>query len=129
MALEIPGLYNIAASQETGRKVRSDTDANRRSSDIQEHTQSVRDNIRQNAEENSRRTEEQLNETIREIQKYAQTFNKRLKFSVNEELERVIVKVVDGNTDKVIKEIPPEALQRVLLRIREAIGILFDTTI
>ncbi|MCF7927979.1 MAG: flagellar protein FlaG [Spirochaetales bacterium] len=129
MALEIPGLSNIAASQETGRKVRSDTDASRRSSDIQEHTQSVRDNIRQNAEENSRRTEEQLNETIREIQKYAQTFNKRLKFSVNDELERVIVKVVDGNTDKVIKEIPPEALQRVLLRIREAIGILFDTTI
>lgn len=129
MALEIPGLSNIAASQETGRKVRNDTDSSRRSSDIEEHTQSVRANIRQNADENSRRTEEQLNEAIREIQEYAQTFNKRLKFSVNDELERVIVKVVDGNTDKVIKEIPPEALQRVLLRIREAIGILFDTTI
>ena len=61
-----------------------------------------------------------------EILDYTQFFNKRLKFSVNEELDQVVVKVIDGKTDKVIKEIPPEVLQRMHVRIREAIGLLID---
>ncbi len=38
----------------------------------------------------------------------------------------MVVKVIDGNTDKVIKELPPKELQRVHMRIREAIGLLLD---
>jgi len=56
-------------------------------------------------------------------------FNRRLKFSVNEEINRVVVKVVDGSTDKVIKEIPPEEIQRLIVRIKETIGLLFDEQI
>ncbi len=56
-------------------------------------------------------------------------FNKRLKFSVNEEIDRVVVKVVDAVTDKVIKEIPPEEMQRLIARIKETIGLLFDEKI
>ena len=56
-------------------------------------------------------------------------FNRHLKFSVNEEIDRVVVKVVDGSTDKVIKEIPPEEIQKLVARIRETIGILFDEEI
>ncbi|GAB1455323.1 MAG: flagellar protein FlaG [Spirochaetia bacterium] len=53
-------------------------------------------------------------------------FNKRLSFSLNEKLDQVVVKVIDTDTDKVIREIPPEELQHVHERIREVIGILFD---
>ncbi|MGD9940352.1 MAG: flagellar protein FlaG [Clostridia bacterium] len=53
-------------------------------------------------------------------------FNKRLSFRVNEKLGQVVVKVIDVNTDKVIREIPPEELQHVHERIREVIGLLFD---
>jgi flagellar protein FlaG len=56
-------------------------------------------------------------------------FNRRLKFSVNEEIDRVVVKVIDGTTDKVIKEIPPEEIQKLIARIKETIGILFDEEI
>lgn len=56
-------------------------------------------------------------------------FNKRLKFSVNRELNQVIVKVIDSSTDEVIKEIPPEELQRVQAKIKEAIGLLIDEII
>jgi uncharacterized FlaG/YvyC family protein len=56
-------------------------------------------------------------------------FNRRLQFSVNEEIDRVVVKVVDASTDKVIKEIPPEEMQRLIARIRETIGLLFDQEI
>ena len=66
---------------------------------------------------------------IREIVDYTRFFNKRLRFSINEELDRVVVKVIDRETDKVIKEIPPEVLQRLHVRIREAIGLLIDESI
>lgn len=53
-------------------------------------------------------------------------FNRRLSFSLNEKLGQIVVKVIDSDTDKVIREIPPKELQHVHERIREVIGILFD---
>jgi flagellar protein FlaG len=38
----------------------------------------------------------------------------------------VTINVIDGETDKVIKQIPPEAIQKLHERIREEMGILFD---
>lgn len=63
---------------------------------------------------------------LSELTDVSAAMNKRLTFSINEKLDQVVVKVVDTETDKVIREIPLEALQRVHERIREVIGILFD---
>jgi len=63
------------------------------------------------------------------LQEAFRLFNRRLKFSVNKEIDRVVVKVIDGTTDKVIKEIPPEEIQKLVARIKETIGILFDEQI
>jgi len=38
----------------------------------------------------------------------------------------VIVKVIDKETDKVIKELPPAELQRLHSNLKEAIGLLFN---
>jgi flagellar protein FlaG len=61
-----------------------------------------------------------------DLARVSATFNRRLSFSVNEKLGQVVVKVIDAETDKVIKEIPPEELQHVYERIREVIGLLLD---
>lgn len=63
---------------------------------------------------------------LSELQQVSMAFNRRLSFSVNEKLDQVVVKVIDTQSDKVIKEIPPVELQHVHERIREVIGILFD---
>ena len=72
---------------------------------------------------------EKIGKSIQEIEQLSSYFNRRLKFSINRELGEVVVKVIDGETDKVIKVLPPEALQRLHERIREAVGLLFDVTI
>ena len=64
-----------------------------------------------------------------ELSLVTEAFQKRLKFSINRELEMVVVKVIDTQTDKVIKELPPEEIQRLHVRIREAIGLLIDEEI
>ena len=56
----------------------------------------------------------------------SQTFDKKLKFVVDQNTNEVIVKVVDKSTDKVIKVLPPEELQRLHRKLKETIGFLFN---
>jgi len=70
-----------------------------------------------------------LGKNLEILREAFQMFNRKLKFSVNQEIDRVVVKVVDGTTDKVIKEIPPAEIQKLVARIKETIGILFDEEI
>lgn len=67
-----------------------------------------------------------LKAAIRDIQRVGETFNRRLSFRFNEKLGEVVVKVIDNDTDKVVREIPPAELQRVYEHIREVLGLLFD---
>ncbi|MCX7788614.1 MAG: flagellar protein FlaG [Spirochaetes bacterium] len=68
-------------------------------------------------------------QNLKELEGLTRFLNRRLKFSFNEELQQVVVKIVDGETDKVIKVLPPEEVQKLHLRIRETLGILFDQLI
>lgn len=59
----------------------------------------------------------------------SQTFHSaatKLQFSVNKELGKVIIKVVDKNADKVLKEIPSADMQQVQLALRRNLGLLVD---
>ena len=53
----------------------------------------------------------------------------KLQFSVNKELGSVVVSIVDSTTNQVIRQIPSEDMQKLKLRIRKAIGSMFDEVI
>ncbi|MBI9103402.1 MAG: flagellar protein FlaG [Spirochaetales bacterium] len=63
---------------------------------------------------------------LKNILKMTEFYNKELRYSIDRELDQVIVKVVNSQTDKVIKEIPPEELQRLYRSMKEALGQLID---
>jgi flagellar protein FlaG len=77
----------------------------------------------------AREPEIDLRAALADLEQVSLAFNRRLQFSVNTKIDQVVVKVVDQETDKVIKEIPPRELQIVHERIRDAIGLLFDEKI
>ena len=64
--------------------------------------------------------------TAQDLEHVSYAFNRRLKFVIDHESKEVFVKVIDTETDKVIKVLPPEELQRLHQRIRETLGFLFD---
>jgi flagellar protein FlaG len=68
----------------------------------------------------------EIDRYLKEVFRENPAFNKKLKFIVNGELNQVVVKVIDGNTDKVIREIPPEALQKLRVHMQKTIGLIFD---
>jgi len=63
---------------------------------------------------------------ILDLERIGYAFNKKLQFVVDRSSNEIIVKVIDKDTDKVLKEIPPEELQRLHENLKEAIGLLFD---
>jgi flagellar protein FlaG len=71
----------------------------------------------------------EIQEALEKLERTSYIFDRRFKFSVNREINRIVVKVIDAATDKVIKEIPPEEIQRLVARIRETIGLLVDEKI
>jgi flagellar protein FlaG len=63
---------------------------------------------------------------VRDLERVSNTFNRRLKFVIDHATKEVFVKVIDAETDKVIKVLPPEELQKIHQRIVETFGFLFD---
>jgi len=78
---------------------------------------------------NDKTSEEKVSRIVEQIQGISNLFDRKLSFQVNKELDEVIVKVIDSNTDKVIREIPSAEIQKLQIRIKEALGLLFDESI
>ena len=80
--------------------------------------------------ENITRNLEETRANVKELQKLSDmVMGHKLEFNVNEELNKVIVKVVNPQTHETIREIPSEDLQKIQLRMKHAIGLLFDEMI
>ncbi len=115
MALEIPGKIQAGIPHEIVTKDHSI-----------HHEMSAARSAQKNL---SKPRDEDIRNNIAILERTGLIFNKKLKFSINKEIDRIIVKVIDSSTDKVIKEIPPDEVQRLIARIKEAIGLLVDERI
>jgi flagellar protein FlaG len=67
-----------------------------------------------------------LRQTTLDLEQISLTFDRRLKFVIDQESREITIKVIDNETDKVIKVLPPEELQRLHSKIKETMGFLFD---
>ncbi|MDR0641629.1 MAG: flagellar protein FlaG [Treponema sp.] len=72
---------------------------------------------------------QKIQDVARNLEQISLSFNRRLQFVVDHKSNEITVKVIDKTTDKVIKVLPPEELQRLHSRIEETIGFLFDETV
>lgn len=65
------------------------------------------------------------------IKKAVEQINKKMnntecRFGIHEATNRVMIKIVDKDTDKVIKEFPPEETLDIIAKVLELAGILVD---
>ncbi|MDR0400367.1 MAG: flagellar protein FlaG [Treponema sp.] len=68
-------------------------------------------------------------DVTKNLEQISLSFDRRLQFVVDHQSNEVTIKVIDRETDKVIKVLPPEELQRLHSRIEETIGFLLDKTV
>lgn len=88
----------------------------------------VRDNssvpMRRAVKAHRRRAEidkEQLKRSLDKVIK-----NTRFQYDIKDKIGYFIVKIIDKDTDKIIREIPSRALQKMHDDIEQALGLLFD---
>jgi flagellar protein FlaG len=55
--------------------------------------------------------------------------NTRFQYVIKDEPNYFVVRIIDKDTDKIIREIPSKELQKLHESIQEAIGLLFDREI
>lgn len=52
--------------------------------------------------------------------------NRRFEFSIHEKTKQIMVKVINSDTNELVKEIPPEKILDMVARMWEMSGILVD---
>ncbi len=67
-----------------------------------------------------------LKDAIEKLNEALEIFNKRIRLAVHEEVKRISVKIIDSETEKVIREIPPKEVLDLIKRIHQVIGIFID---
>lgn len=64
--------------------------------------------------------------TIDEINLALGVFENKVRLKIHAETSRVIIQIVDSKTDLVIKEIPPQKILDLVLKLEELLGLLID---
>jgi len=71
-------------------------------------------------------TKEKLQELTEKLNKEMEPLNPDIKFSFNDKIDNFVVNVIDKNTDKVIRQFPSEEALKIMEKMRELVGALFD---
>lgn len=66
---------------------------------------------------------DELNQVVESINDFLQSSKRSLEFSVDDSSGRTIIKVMDAEKEKVIRQIPPESALELIERFRDGDGI------
>ena len=70
----------------------------------------------------------QIDGVVKELNEAMKLINTSISFSVDKPTGKTVIKVMDSDTKKVIRQIPSEEMMRVAERITQLLGVLFDKT-
>lgn len=70
--------------------------------------------------------EDQLQSLIEHGNKVLQRMDTRLQWSIHKESQQLIVKVMDTQTNEVLREIPPEKYLELVQNLCEQVGLFLD---
>ena len=72
------------------------------------------------------RLEQQLAAAIAQANRMLELHNRSFQFTVHEPTREIIVRVIDTETEEVVKEIPPEEILDLVARLWELAGLFVD---
>ncbi|UUD64972.1 flagellar protein FlaG [Pseudomonas seleniipraecipitans] len=68
---------------------------------------------------------EELQKAVASVESFTQSIRRDLKFSMDDESGKVVVKVTDSKTGEVIRQMPSEEALKLAQRLEEARSLLF----
>lgn len=129
--INIPILKSVSSDQTYRLEQRASAETVKiQSAEAQQpvNTQNIDDAIKQQQAEESAK-EQEVDAVVTDLNKVAQDLQRDLLFSVDENSGGTIVKVVDKETDEVIREIPSKEIREIKARLEEAVGLIFQESV
>lgn len=71
-------------------------------------------------------SEEEVISAIETANDALKAYNKRFEYKIHDDTKRIMVKIVNPDTDEIIKEIPSEKVLDMVAKIWEMSGVLID---
>lgn len=136
--MEIESIKSVGKANSGAAYVPPVSDASGNSVKVVNDTQKVADTTADNAgQTNQNQIQEQvadgkkvaqstIDNTISETNSKIKMSNTQLQYSIDEETQRISIKIIDKDTDKVIREVPPEETLEAIKKIWEIAGIIVD---
>ncbi len=78
-------------------------------------------------EDDPQKRGQDVRQAVQDLQEMVQQVRRNLEFSVDTESGREVIKVIDSETDQVIRQIPPEEVLRISRHFKESLGALIRT--
>ena len=99
-----------------------------RGNGFQGESEKVQSSLKADATQPNRKyaNAEETRKAVAELNMLSRNFNERVQFSIDNKTNKVVIKVMDRDTNEVISEIPGKYSIRLLEHIRENLGNFVD---
>ena len=77
-----------------------------------------------NADEKPSR--EAVEKALVKANELARKFSRELNFTYDDRIDKIVVKVMEGDTEKVVRQIPPEEMIRLSVKMDDLLGMLIN---
>jgi flagellar protein FlaG len=121
----IEQLRNPSSSGVSKRTVKDSTDPAKENSAVKP---SPGDNNRVEAD-NERPSREAVERMLAKANELTKFLSRKLRFSYDDRIDKIIVKVMEGDSEKIIRQIPPEEMIRLSLKMDDIMGMLINQSV
>ncbi|MCB1774598.1 MAG: flagellar protein FlaG [Gammaproteobacteria bacterium] len=83
----------------------------------------VVDRVRQ--QDQQEKESEPLEEVVSDLNNLVRELHRELQFSVDEDSGETVIKVIDKETDEIVRQIPSEEIMELRRRLQQATGVIF----
>ena len=83
----------------------------------------VVDRVRQ--QDQQEKESEPLEEVVSDLNNLVRELHRELQFSVDEDSGETVIKVIDKETDEIVRRIPSEEIMELRRRLQQATGVIF----
>ena len=75
---------------------------------------------------NEKPSREAVEKMLVKVNELAKSLSRKLSFSYDDRIDKIIVKVMEGDGKKIVRQIPPEEMIRLSLKMDEIMGMLIN---
>ena len=83
----------------------------------------------QESKDTTRLTRQDVEEMVEALENFANTVQTRLNFAIDDGTEDIVVKILDKETDEVIKQFPAEEILELREKMQDLSGLLLSTNV